>query len=1711
METSCTILSERCELAFHNENFAKILEDHPKLRSEIVKALVPFKQKKRADWGRDKENPESLKKGIQRTLRNWANKNKRTQPTPEYQQVIFETMVRFGIDQATIQTCGFQVQPDSSLASHAQRLNWQDTVSSLEIHCLKHELDYLESERIDPSQLLFRQLFLQSNLLRLSHMFPHPGTYQESMYVARDIDQYLVSFCEQESARNILMVVNNSGVGKTTSLLNQANRLWLNGNTVFFLNGADFEPPANLQVESEGVTNVAEALGWSPDLTPWPTTDEDSIFRNLYHDPGNAKHWRELNEHVRSLNRDQGANGRRSKDRICFFIDAMDRFNGSPELLLGHFTAVLEFLSRHDQFKIVISCRREVWDLHNLANEFVQNRALAQRIVGGQRKNLLEFRRVGSCRMEQNFTEGGYSKTSFKEALRIHADQFGVMLVDGDLQYSDEFYEIANHPLFMRLFFEANRGKRISLMRPPRIWNTYFRFMGKKREQFRKQLVKRLQLPLSANQSTKNKLDLFITRVVLQCAVYMFCQGKTEVGWGELSDHLLAWLDAAHSTGAKFSSVLDASLVEEGLLAMLTQGLPPELPSEILTIEPRTLVNQLLTEAGNSGLLIVHGDQIRFDYDWYFEFCLGRALGNRFLADHQQIQPIIDALARVYRRDQRNILESLRFSVLHCEFAEDGDTFTRVLRYLAEADFDFQQVACRTVKSLNLIQNRFEVTEISDGATFYQDEIFSYSPRLRRYCGLQNGSAGSRRKLETIIEAVVDSILANSVEAVAAKGDFVCRFDLCDSLQTIRENHPRPVHRLLKRWCFPKGEISVQRRNKSKDNSMMLRMVAAIDVLRGGTFEDINLLGEILKLQTPDDPEWQFWSRRFAAVSINQIYSAAQASKRSTSESDASMSAYDRIGDIYHELFVQHLKAVEKSMLLEQFLKFVEVHPAISNSENRWQVFDEPSLSTSLSTPWCQVAWYLGLINLNNRWIRGQGFPADHAQFIDLAERTHLKIQQESETSGPSVVRRSVDVFAIAVEKMLAHPHELISEDDLGYGVTKLSDWSRENPSKMAIGYSPEFLAAYHLNHHECRERLFQIVDRLESASREPNHSLFNSSFYEPSRVEEYELITGGNDMRRPIHEVEYLDRVRDACSRSDENLSFVEVEVRPGSLGAALRSAGALKDAVEFAQRSSEKVAACINRPPGHLAENQICIFDNIAVGVRQAQSKLREQGKSPRVLVIDLDAHHGQHIQRTFYEDPDVTFFSIHQDNVHPGSGFVDEIGRTRFQFKNSDCQGLGTNVNVPIPPFTKCDAYRDILSNEMVEVIESHEPLFIFVALGVDGDVREPFAALELTPGCFFHAGRLIRKHRKDGVPVVTSFEGGFCIGSGAIADCVEGFLVGLASDDNLPTHLADRSAPPDATIQTAPEPNSPLRSFVCHDHVATATIQSFAMTGSVETVLHCACDIDGLERIDPTKQNQWEFGLGAGSGQVARNDAIDDIGEVILIAGRPFCQSPNPQQVNATDLLWTPFLVGWSGRPPLWIHVRMNSAETLKSLMHSLDQALDIDCSLFGLCGFLRVPLLKEKRLCQSPSTERKPNSESTDRHSYPTLLRPEYFSRFFTSDVADLPPPHEMLAISGLLNRPQGGHVCSDTQRRLFYRSPLSVGSGGKANHHIHGLVLPRSAFAADHSPFVFDDLQAVAEAGSGLMATHLEDDTQVTEAYLGVCFLGTADSLRPAR
>lgn len=139
-------------------------------------------------------------------------------------------------------------------------------------------------------------------------------------------------------------------------------------------------------------------------------------------------------------------------------------------------------------------------------------------------------------------------------------------------------------------------------------------------------------------------------------------------------------------------------------------------------------------------------------------------------------------------------------------------------------------------------------------------------------------------------------------------------------------------------------------------------------------------------------------------------------------------------------------------------------------------------------------------------------------------------------------------------------------------------------------------------------------------------------------------------------------------------------------------------------------------------------CVFNDLAVAIRRA----REAGH--RVLYVDVDVHHGDGVERIFWNDPLVQTVSIHESGLtlFPGTGWVDDRGGEGAE---------GSAVNIPLLPGTSDGSWLAILESVVPAVAAAFRPTLLVTQNGADAHAFDPLSNLELTTVGMHRATRLM----------------------------------------------------------------------------------------------------------------------------------------------------------------------------------------------------------------------------------------------------------------------------------------------------------------------------------------------------------------------------------
>lgn len=286
-----------------------------------------------------------------------------------------------------------------------------------------------------------------------------------------------------------------------------------------------------------------------------------------------------------------------------------------------------------------------------------------------------------------------------------------------------------------------------------------------------------------------------------------------------------------------------------------------------------------------------------------------------------------------------------------------------------------------------------------------------------------------------------------------------------------------------------------------------------------------------------------------------------------------------------------------------------------------------------------------------------------------------------------------------------------------------------------------------------------ETADRLSAVLRGVSSSEVTEELipFEPRQATRAELLNA--------HDERLVDTIERFCLTGGGFLD-PDTVASPGSHEAALRAAGAGIEASDRLRAGEADAAFLALRPPGHHAlwnrSMGFCLFNNVAV----TAATLAERGE--KVAIVDWDAHHGNGTQAIFYSRPEVLYISLHQYPFYPGTGSAHEMGTG---------DGIGSTVNIPLPPGSAGDAYRRAFDQVVVPAVEGFAPDWLLISAGFDAHRDDPLTDLGLSAGDFADFTGIVRGLVPQG-RLIAFLEGGYDLDAleSSVSACVAG-LQGL----------------------------------------------------------------------------------------------------------------------------------------------------------------------------------------------------------------------------------------------------------------------------------------------------------------------------------------------
>lgn len=336
----------------------------------------------------------------------------------------------------------------------------------------------------------------------------------------------------------------------------------------------------------------------------------------------------------------------------------------------------------------------------------------------------------------------------------------------------------------------------------------------------------------------------------------------------------------------------------------------------------------------------------------------------------------------------------------------------------------------------------------------------------------------------------------------------------------------------------------------------------------------------------------------------------------------------------------------------------------------------------------------------------------------------------------------------------------------------------------MSVGlvYDPIYLEHYTGQHMEHAARLASVIALLEEAN-----TMAQLIPLGPRAASLEELST--------VHSMGYITYVEDFAKRGGDWLD-ADTVVSPASYEVALYAAGGAIRGVDAVMGGEVDSAFALVRPPGHHALRWeamgFCLFNNIAIAAKHAMNSYGLD----RILIIDFDVHHGNGTQDTFFNDPDVLYFSAHQYPFYPGTGRVDEIGAGL---------GAGSIVNVPLPAWCGDSEYLRVFEEILTPVAMRFRPQLILVSAGYDSHWADQISQMQVSVTGFAKMVGTIKRLADelcDG-RIVLTLEGGYHLE--ALASSIRATIEVLLGNPEIVDPLGEppgaRRAPPIDTLLRA----------------------------------------------------------------------------------------------------------------------------------------------------------------------------------------------------------------------------------------------------------------------------------------------------------------------
>jgi acetoin utilization deacetylase AcuC-like enzyme len=245
------------------------------------------------------------------------------------------------------------------------------------------------------------------------------------------------------------------------------------------------------------------------------------------------------------------------------------------------------------------------------------------------------------------------------------------------------------------------------------------------------------------------------------------------------------------------------------------------------------------------------------------------------------------------------------------------------------------------------------------------------------------------------------------------------------------------------------------------------------------------------------------------------------------------------------------------------------------------------------------------------------------------------------------------------------------------------------------------------------------------------------------------------------VHDKDYVSNFRTKSRSSEQplrlNPRYATTLIDEYSYDAALAAVDMWLNSVDAALSSANKPQFGLTRPPSHHACRAKamggCLLNSIAIAAHYA---LATNDSVKKVVILDIDAHHGNGIAHCVQDNPNIRFVSLHE-------------ARSKFYVRQADAsdddprtdaaedQGpLGNILNINLDSKTTWDSdYERLLREEALPFLGDAD--LLLVACGMDAMAVDWSSSLQLAVGDYTKLGQMLKE--KYGTNVALGLEGGY----------------------------------------------------------------------------------------------------------------------------------------------------------------------------------------------------------------------------------------------------------------------------------------------------------------------------------------------------------------